>query len=242
MLSTFPPAYLYEQYRCDENLQAIFGAYNNYVAAYLLALNSLNLPIYPNLPSGSTVLTVQQDGTYGSLVNDSVAYDLDGPFSVGANTIVGLIQWVLTGLYGIPQPTLGALISQTSTACEFNTFQFNRRQFNQFSLTKTYNYSPANLDLYRRVATWLLYKGDGLIFGGRWLKRRVVRFLTGVNGADPGVQQTYGVSVVFAANYEITITITSAKFPGAPITALSELLASGALGLPIPYSASVVTV
>lgn len=242
MLTSFPPCYLYLEFNDDENLQAIFASYNAYVQAYLDAINNLWLPIYTKLPTGASLLTFQQDGTYDSSLNNSIPYDVGGPTSVGTTTVVGLLAWVLTGLYGILRPTLGALVSSTSTNSLYNRNQYNRRQYNQFSLTKTYNYSVATDDLYKRVATWTLYKGDGWTFTARWLKRRVVRFLTGTNGIDPGVQETYGVSVVFNANYQITISVNH-LYPGASfITALSELIASGALAVPIPYVCTVVTV
>ncbi len=45
--------------------------------------------------------------------------------------------------------------------------------------------------------TWNFYKGDGNVFNVRWLKRRIMRFLIGTNGAAPNVDQTYGISVTY---------------------------------------------
>ena len=52
-------------------------------------------------------------------------------------------------------------------------------------------------DVMKRCMTWQLYKGDGKTFNIEWLKRRVMRFLIGANGTDPGVNQTYQISVTF---------------------------------------------
>jgi hypothetical protein len=62
-------------------------------------------------------------------------------------------------------------------------------------------------DVYQRVVTWAFYKGDGKVFNIRWLKRRIMRFLEGINGTDPGVNQTYQISVRFGAPNIVYINI-----------------------------------
>ena len=62
-------------------------------------------------------------------------------------------------------------------------------------------------DVYQRVITWAFYKGDGKAFNIRWLKRRIMRFLAGANGTDPGVNQTYQISVRFGAPNIVYINI-----------------------------------
>lgn len=235
MLQSFPVSYGYQQYFDDQNIQAFIAAQNAYATAYLLAMNSLNLPVYVNLPSNPTALTIQQNGTYGSVINNTIPYNQSGPTSVGGNLIVGLLQWVLRGIYGIERPTLGQLISTTSFNGLYNKSLYNKTYYNQSVLKKTYSYSTANDDIYKRVATWNLYKGDGFQFTARWLKRRVIRFLTGTGGVDPGIDQTYSVSVQYLANYQVVITCNSLAPGAAFIPQLAELVASGALQLPFQY-------
>ncbi len=81
---------------------------------------------------------------------------------------------------------------------------------------------PVNDDLFRRVITWHYFKGDGLVFNIRWLKRRIQRFLYGVNGIDPPVDVTYRVSVLLDGSSAVTIrivnnlrTVIGGAFPGA---------------------------
>jgi hypothetical protein len=62
-------------------------------------------------------------------------------------------------------------------------------------------------DIMQRCMTWQLYKGDGKTFNIEWLKRRVMRFLTGANGTDPGINQTYQISVTFGAPNIVYINI-----------------------------------
>jgi hypothetical protein len=54
-------------------------------------------------------------------------------------------------------------------------------------------------DVFQRCITWAFYKGDGKVFNVRWLKRRIQRWLTGSNGTDQGVNQTYNISVTFSS-------------------------------------------
>jgi hypothetical protein len=62
-------------------------------------------------------------------------------------------------------------------------------------------------DVMQRCMTWQLYKGDGKTFNIEWLKRRVMRFLTGANGTDPGINQTYQISVTFGPPNIVYINI-----------------------------------
>lgn len=218
------------------------AAFNNYAQAYINAMNALNLPVYTNLPSVAELLTLTEDGTYNTVLNDSAPYNEGFTTFVGTNLVVGLLEWVLTNLYGIPRPTLGTLLSSVSVGDAYNSFAYNKRTYNDHSLTKTYSYSPADDDIYKRVATWNLYKGDGYQFTGRWLKRRVARFLTGTGGVDPGIDQTYGVGVQYLPNYKIQINCSSVAPGAAFIQALADLIASGACSLPFQYVFSVVTV
>ena len=70
-------------------------------------------------------------------------------------------------------------------------------------------------DVLKRSLTWHFYKGDGRYFDVRWLKRRVMRFLEGVDGTDQGTASTYDVSVVFAAGYSVTIDAQRVNITGA---------------------------
>ena len=88
-------------------------------------------------------------------------------------------------------------------------------------------------DSYKRMLTWAFFKDDGKTFNVRWLKRRVVRFITSADGGNADTSNTYDVSVVIAGT-TATITIS-----GALVTPLATILqkgiASGALELPFQY-------
>ena len=63
MIKNTLPAYLYQQYQPDADLQAFFDAYNTFSQQNLNQLNNLNLPIYQNL--SGTFLDWVAYGIYG---------------------------------------------------------------------------------------------------------------------------------------------------------------------------------
>lgn len=120
-----------------------------------------------------------------------------------------LLQWVAAGLYG--QPYFNAVeASGTPAVGPLNTAALNTIPLNSY-VAPTETFYAITDDIYQRSLTWNLYKGDGKRFCVRWLKRRIMRFILGVNGIDPepwnnpeyvvGCESTYGVSVQFTENY-----------------------------------------
>jgi hypothetical protein len=92
-----------------------------------------------------------------------------------------LLDWVAFGLYGFLRPllTMGA----ASGLGEVNTFAVN----DLVAVDDSFIIHPASFfdtsdDIFQRIITWYLYRGDGSDFSVPWLKRRVLRFLVGANG------------------------------------------------------------
>lgn len=114
-----------------------------------------------------------------------------------------LLDWVAVGLYGIARTSLTA--PGTSALGMFNTVPFNTMPLNTYVPPTTIYYTLSD-DAYKRVITWDYYKGDGRQFGISWLKRRIMRFLVGVNGIDPQPSQpgfTVGAETTSALNVQI---------------------------------------
>ena len=119
-----------------------------------------------------------------------------------------LLQWVAAGLYG--QPYFSAIEAAGTPAIgPLNTAALNTIPLNSYTAPTETFYSITD-DIFQRILTWNLYKGDGKRFCPRWLKRRIMRFLVGVNGIDPqpwnegfvvGCENTYGISVQFTTSY-----------------------------------------
>ncbi len=142
-----------------------------------------------------------------------------------------LLDWVAAGLYGITRPAL-----PTSAGAPFqgpvNSFQVNSLPVNGYSPGLPDTYSNTNDDFFRRVITWAFYKGDGEVPSPRWIKRRINRFLNGVDGKDVTNDTTFNVSVVPTAFQEWTITL--ADSPASRI--FFQALKTGFLELPFQIS------
>lgn len=118
-----------------------------------------------------------------------------------------LLDWVAAGLYGFIRPTLAT--GTTKSIGPFDTWAYNTIAFNKRRVVGGGPSYVTNDDIFKRIITWNFYKGDGKDFTVRWLKRRVMRFLTGVNGTAPPVPVTYQVSVTFAVGNRVVIDIVS---------------------------------
>ncbi len=166
------PAYLYEEYQDDENLQAFFAAYNILVQRYVTWFATVALPIYP--------------GLFGAL-----------------------LDWICNNLYGQARPQLS--YGTLEEVGPLNTWTPNEVSPNDdFLAGNPVLFSVAD-DFYKRVLTWNFFKGDGKEFSVRWLKRRIYRFLYGINGTAPNVVQTYQISVSIVGT-QINVVIVQATF------------------------------
>jgi hypothetical protein len=132
---------------------------------------------------------------FNELAQSYVDWFVDTPLAVYTSpSIVGtLLDWVAEGLYGMLRPALssGTFLSRGP----FNTYAYNTWPLNQFQVLGPSNVTIVNDDVFKRILTWNLYRGDGIVFSIRWLKRRVMRFLIGANGSAPNVDDTSPVSV-----------------------------------------------
>ena len=149
-------------------------------------------------------------------------------------TIVGpLLDWVALGLYGLLRPTLSS--GQNKNLGAYNTALYNHIMWNGFKKVGNQNVTVTSDDIFKRIMTWRLYRGDGQTFNSEWLKRRILRFLGGVNGTDVVIQNTYSVSVTYPSRGQIDIVLP--VDPNSSI--LKEAIDSGAVELPFQTSYSV---
>lgn len=160
-LSATVPAYLFQEYSDDDNLQAIFGAHNAFTQGYVDWFNQINLPVYTGLT---------------------------GP----------LLDWVCTGLYGLPRPIIPTQAGPGIGLLE--SYPYNSLEFNQFFTAATQTFYTVSDDIYKRILTWQFFKGDGFNFTIPWLKRRVARFLIGQNGTSAPVGTQYVDGLALPAN------------------------------------------
>ncbi|HGB1935574.1 TPA: hypothetical protein ACIUHN_000833 [Salmonella enterica subsp. diarizonae serovar 50:k:z35] len=118
------------------------------------------------------------------------------PIFVGGYNAGDQLRWIARGIYGVKPPVLESgrqLVIGAFNTCTFNTVPFNtRRVINQSEQVVVSD------DLFKRIMTWNFYKGDGFYFTIPWLKRRIMRFITGVNGVDVVNDQHWSISVLFS--------------------------------------------
>lgn len=143
--------------------------------------------------------------------------------------IIGpLLDWVGQGVYDIPRPVLS---SQTTTSTAgYNSAPYNTVAYDGQSVSTSGTASLASDDIYKRVMTWTLYRGDGQVFSMQWLKNRVNRFLNGANGSDFAVLNN-PPSITVSGNV-FTITVFEDQFG----VALQQLVSNNELPLPFQYT------
>jgi hypothetical protein len=116
-----------------------------------------------------------------------------------------LLDWVAEGLYGMKRGALST--GHSKTVGPLNTYAFNTLVLNKLLTIPPSDYQMMSDDIFKRVLTWHLYKGDGKVFDIRWLKRRIMRFLTGEDGTAGETDETYPVSVSFGVGNQVTISL-----------------------------------
>ena len=127
------------------------------------------------------------------------------PIYTGEAINGALLDWIAQGLYGIARPALYSYENKNVGA--FNTYTLNLFTFNQARKVGNQNVVATSDDVFKRIITWNFFKGDGRVFTVRWLKRRIMRFLYGVDGVNFNVDQTYPISVTFGADDEVNINL-----------------------------------
>jgi hypothetical protein len=145
---------------------------------------------------------------FNTLAQGYVDWFVNTPLGVWTNpNITGtLLDWIALGLYGMDRPTLssGLFLSKGP----YNTWAYNTIPYNKFTLIGPSNIAVTTDDIFKRILTWNLYRGDGNVFSITWLKRRVMRFLLGTDGSAPNVDDTSPVSVTVGNNI-VTIAINN---------------------------------
>lgn len=117
----------------------------------------------------------------------------------------GLLDWVAAGLYGMVRPTLSS--GRKKTVGPLNTWPLNTLALNASKAISKYTTTIVSDDVFKRILTWHLFKGDGKYFTLAWLKRRLYRFLFGASGTNAVGPFTSQISVNFGVSNELNITI-----------------------------------
>lgn len=152
-----------------------------------------------------------------------------------------LLDWIGAGLYGLPRPSIAS--GQIVGIGPLNTWALNTLTLNTFILNGSVQNPTVTDDIYKRILTWYFFKGDGQQFCAIWLKRRIMRFLTCVDGVATNIDNTYPVSVEFNGGGSVTITITLTDSYGIPLSVAQIFQAAVAAGvLPMPFQLTEIVV
>jgi len=139
-----------------------------------------------------------------------------------------LLDWIGQGIYGIPRPVIS---SQTSTKLAgYNELAYNTIPYDGLFLQSSGTAEVASDDIYKRVMTWQLYRGDGQVFTVGWLKNRTSRFLHGMGGLDFDVLNAQP-SITVSGN---TFTVTDFSSP--IFSVFQALFSDGAFSFPFQYT------
>lgn len=131
-------------------------------------------------------------GVYDWMVNANL------PVFIGSYNSGDQLKWIAAGIYGVSPPIL--ISSKQNIYGPYNALTFNTIAFNGRKVVDQSEQVVASDDLFKRIMTWNFYKGDGFYFTIPWLKRRVLRFLTGVDGVDVVNDQHWSISVLFSSS------------------------------------------
>lgn len=125
-----------------------------------------------------------------------VDWFVNTPLSVYTSDAISgpLLDWVGAGIYGITRPSLSTLSSRSYG--DYNSIPYNTQPFNSRRHVNSGTAQMATDDLYKRTLTWYTYLGDGRQMSVQWLRRRVARFIYGVNGADVTADDFWKISIV----------------------------------------------
>lgn len=156
------------------------------------------------------------------------------PVYTSASIAGNLLDWVGTGLYGMPRPVLSYTTNVVRGA--LGTYAFGTTPLGASVTSGTSQVYVATDDIYKRILTWNFFKGDGRAFTVQWLKRRILRFLGGINGTNFNIDDTSQVSVAYGSSNTITVTITSGAIPTVDAPVLKAAFSNGVLDIPFQFT------
>lgn len=186
----------------------------NTVLSYLYQQyqNDLDLKAFVDAYNNLT----QQYVTYLNTVNLPIYTGLSG----------ALLDWVAQGLYGVKRPVIG-----TASGAVYDVAIYDVGVYGSGGTT----FALVSDDIFKRILTWKLYRGDGFVMSISWLKKRLKRFLIGTNGAALQIDSTPEISVKITQLNQIDIAI---HYPSdtASVDLLIATINSGHLDLPWQYN------
>jgi len=154
------------------------------------------IPAYPYQEFADDLAVAAFFESYTQISQSYLDWSNQTPLSVYTSPAISgpLLDWIGQGIYGITRPVFSSLV--TSTLAGIDAYPINVADINGVIRTSSGTAVVASDDYYKRFMTWFLYLGDGRRFSVPWLRKRVARFLYGVNGGDITLSQTETVHIL----------------------------------------------
>ena len=133
--------------------------------------------------------------SYNEITQGYVDWFNSTPLGVYTNSKINgeLLSWIGKGIYGIERPYISNI--KNSVYGSTNSYATNQYATNSFINIQSGESSIATDDIYKRVLTWYLYRGDGYESTVQWLRRRIARFVYGINGSDINMDLAQNISI-----------------------------------------------
>jgi hypothetical protein len=162
------------------------------------------------------------------------------PFGVYTNANVNgpLLDWIGNGIYGVPRPVFSTLTT-IFRAAALNAVPLDTIAIDGSSSSSSGSAVIATDDYYKRVITWLTYIGDGRMCNAMVLRKRIARFLYGVNGTDVTLSQAENVSIAVQTSPTLKYIITLPSSANPASAYFQEGFNAGFLSFPFQLAATV---
>ena len=149
--------------------------------------------------------------TFNSMSQGYLDWFNSTPLSVYTSPSISgaLLEWVAQGIYGVSRPYLPS--GQSRAYGPLGTVVLGAQELGTRRSIGPSTYYATSDDVFKRILTWNLYRGDGLVYSTRWLKRRIARFLYGTNGTDLGANYTQQISISYGLNNQVNIDIVDGR-------------------------------
>lgn len=146
---------------------------------------------------------------FNTLSQEIVDWFVNTPLPVYTSPAINgaLLDFSAAGIYGMYRQPLPS--GSNLDVGPLNTYEMDGLALDDGRRVGPTEFFDTTDDIFKRILTWHLWKGDGKIFNIRWLKRRVMRFLTGTDGGPGDTDATYQVSVTFGAGNDVNINLRS---------------------------------
>jgi len=189
---------------------------------YFQYIDDANLPAFINAYNTLT----QKNIDWFNYLNLPIYPMLSGP----------LLDWVGEGLYGYPRPLFSSTVRPDYNGA-IDTFPTDNLAIGETDYSQSETVYTIPDDIYKRVLTWLFYKGDGHQFSISWLKRRIYRFLNAAPGWDTHIAYTPLISVTFTYDpvFAPLCNIEVNDAPSPVGTYLEDFINSGMSQLPFRF-------